>query len=203
MKRLIALMSLFVHGIVLAAYDPFEDCAEVEIKLCVMDERGVPVQGANLIVAYQVAPEKGEAVKGKTDAQGLFRTSGRCNSIVNIEVSKSGFYGTHIRKSVAEAPVGEVVATRRWTRDALPIRVVLKTVRQPERLIVHSVDFKPYPATNEVLKLDLETLEWCPPYGNGKHDDLHLVFDGWRNPSEWLDFHENLSVSLPNCVDGF
>lgn len=32
---------------------------------------------------------------------------------------------------------------------------------------------------------------------------MHLVFDGWRDPKEWFNFHEHFSVSMLNCVDGF
>ena len=203
MKRVLFLAALMFAGGLFAAYDPFDDCADVDVILRVVDERGEPVADANAVVAYQISPEKGEVVKGMTDAQGCYATKGRCNSIVNIEVTKAGFYDSHIRESVAKEPTEKVVATRRWTQVPVQLTVVLKTVRKPIKMTVRSVDFKPYPATNEIVKLDLEMLEWCPPYGRGKHDDLHLVFDGWRNPREWLDFHEHLTVSMPNCVDGF
>ena len=46
-------------------------------------------------------------------------------------------------------------------------------------------------------------LDWCPPYGRGRHDDLHMIFDGKRNPKDWYDFHEHLSIKFPNSADGF
>lgn len=203
MKKFLMFVLLLIRGGVFAAYDPFVDCAKVEMSIRVLDEKDAPVEGANVIVAYQIAPEKGEVDKGKTDSTGYFTTKGRCNSVVNIEIEKTGFYRAHIRESVTKSAIESVVASRRWVQTPLSINVILNRICEPVQLLMHSVDFKPYPATNEVLKLDLETLEWCPPYGNGKHDDLHLIFDGWRNPEEWLDFHEHLEVTMPNCLDGF
>ena len=142
MKRVFFLAALMVAGGVFAAYDPFDDCADVDVILRVIDERGNPVADANTVVAYQISPEKGEVVKGMTDAQGRYATKGRCNSIVNIEVTKAGFYDSHIRESVAKEPTEKVVATRHWTQVPVPLTVVLKTVRKPIKMTVHSVDFK-------------------------------------------------------------
>lgn len=47
-----------------AAYDPFDDCADVDVVLRVVDERGEPVADANTVVAYQISPEKGEMAFG-------------------------------------------------------------------------------------------------------------------------------------------
>lgn len=203
MKSAVFFAAFSICSAMFAAYDPFDDCADVDLEIRVEDERGNPVGDASLVVAYQISSEKGEVDKGRTDVHGLYRTRGRCNSVVNVEASKPGFYVSRVRESVARDSMDWVLKTRRWTHTPLNLNLALKTVRNPVKLTVHSARFKPYPATNEVLKLDLEKMEWCPPYGQGRHDDMHLVFDGRRNPMEWLDFHEHLSISMPNCVDGF
>ena len=79
----------------------------------------------------------------------------------------------------------------------------MKKKRNPVGLAFKFWEYRKFPATNEVVKLDLEMLDWGPPYGRGRHDDLHMVFDGWCNPKDWYDFHEHLSIVFPNCVDGF
>lgn len=64
-----------------------------------------------------------------------------------------------------------VVKTRRFGKKyPILLIVVLKTFAGRLTRIVRSVKFMTYPATNEVVKLDLEMLEMCSPYGCGNHD---------------------------------
>ena len=56
---------------------------------------------------------------------------------------------------------------------------------------------------NEVVRLDLETFKWCPPSGDGRHDDLHLLYEVWQDKGNWLSFCKKLTITAPNCVDGF
>ncbi len=184
-------------------YNPYVDGARAAIRIVVCDERGKPVPNAHLIIGFQQSPERGKTVMGTTDAKGTFCCEEKTTSIVNVWAEKDGYYKTHVRKSVAVRAKKEVIGSRRWSQEPVAIPFVLKAMRNPLKLTCHSVDFKPFPDTNVVVKLDLETLAWCPPYGNGQHDDLHLVFDGWRNPNDWDDFHEHLKIEMPNGADGF
>ena len=203
MKMFLFILVMVVHCVVWAAYNPYVHCADVDLTLRVVDGNGSPVQGVEIAIAYQIADEEAKVARGSSDHAGRLVSSGRSNSIVNIWAKKAGYYETTVRENVAVSPKEEVVRTHRWSSRPVEIELVLKSIRKPVALLRKAVDYKPYPATNEVVKLDLEMLDWCPPYGRGRHDDLHLVFDGWRNPKEWLDFHEHLTVSMPNCVDGF
>ena len=185
------------------AYDPYVDGAKAVLNLTVEDDRGEYVQDALLDVAFQISDIRANVLKGSTDGKGRFRAVGKTIGGVNVWVEKEGYYKTHVRISPCDLAAGRVTQGRRWGVGDIAERLVLKKKRSPVRLTYHSVTFKPFPATNEVVKLDLESLEWCPPYGNGRHDDLHLVFDGWRNPQDWDDYHEHLKVSFPNGADGF
>ena len=49
----------------------------------------------------------------------------------------------------------------------------------------------------------MQTLKWCPPHGDGKIDDIHLVYEEKNNPDSWLNFTRSLEINFPNCADGF
>ena len=59
--------------------------------------------------------------------------------------------------------------------------------------------------TNEVFFLDLESCEWCPPYGNGNHKDMSLLYEAIEHPEDgWgATYWNRLTLSMPNVVDGF
>lgn len=157
------------------------------IDFIVRDEMGRPVPGT-LLTGYGEYSQCG--LHKKTDSGGRVYFPRREYRMSWLQVTKDGYY-----KSCRHEPFA--IGTNKL------VNLMVKRIRNPVRLVHHTMEYKPYPATNEVLKLDLETLDWCPPYGRGKHDDLHLVFDGWRDPKEWFNFRGRLSISMPNCVDGF
>ena len=192
MKTLVCLFSAI--GIVhfAAAYSPIIDGATADVRIKVVDDMGEAVPDATISVTFYTAPEKVDVKRGVTDAQGCFSAKGRC----------IGEAHTWIRKFRIMSDK-EAEQRRKWSNGTVDTVVVLKKKRNPVGLAFKFWEYRKFPATNEVLKLDLEMLDWCPPYGKGRHDDLHMVFDGWRNPKDWYDFHEHLSICFPNCVDGF
>lgn len=206
MKRSIVLLGVGVSLAIaaLAAFNPFVDGALADVRVCVVDDAGAPVPGASVSLVFYTAPQKADVIKGVTDADGVFRSRHLCTEELRVVVRKAEHYETvryapEYRQNTAE----EAARSRRWSKGTVDVPIVLKRRLQPLKLAFHAVDFKPFPCTNEVMKLDLELLDWCPPYGSGKRDDLHLVFDGWRNPQDWDDYHEHLKVAFPNGEDGF
>lgn len=187
-----------------SAYDLLRDGAMADVRFRVVDDLGEPVHDADMSLVFFTAPQKADVVKGKTNKSGFFVVKNRCMEELRVVVRKMGHYEV-VRDSREYRKYGldQVKRTHKWSEGTVDIPVVLKRKRHPIETVLHSVMFKPFPNTNEVVKLDLEMLEWCPPYGNGRHDDLHLVFDGWRNPADWDDYHEHLKAVFPNAADGF
>lgn len=197
----------FVHGAnaVSAAYNPFVDGAMAEIKVFVVDAAGTPVKDATVSVVFLTDVQKVNVVKGRTDDAGCFIAKENCIGEIRLWVRKDGYYDTKKNsiKDFRRLEIDNVIKERSWAKAPVELRVLLKKILSPVRLVSRAVDFKPFPAVNEVLKLDLELLDWCPPYGCGKHDDLHLLYDGKINTDGRGSFYANLDVSFPNCVDGF
>ena len=185
------------------AYNPIIDGALVDLMIKVVDDRGETVSGAKVEVVIYTAPQKTEVKRGETDGKGLFAAKGRSYGEVEVYASKDGYYDTHTGAKFRTLSDKEVEKSRRWSEGTVETEVVLKKVRSPVSTAFHLVDYATIPATNEVVCLDLETFKWCPPYGDGKRDDLHLLYEVWRNPSVWSSFHKKLTISAPNVVDGF
>ena len=184
-------------------YVPIFDGASVKLLLTVVDDYGNPVDHAEMDVVFQVSDERTQVEKGFTDNEGNLRVAGLTIRNVNVWVKKAGFYESHVTINARKCSYEEAVRSRMWAKDELHETITLRRQYAPIRLTAHSLLYKEYPAVNEVLKLDLETLAWCPPYGNGRHDDVHMVFDGWHNPDDPLNFYEHLTLTFPHCADGF
>ena len=203
MKTLVALF--LSVGIVpcTVAYSPIIDGALADVRIKVVDDMGEVVPDATISVTFYTAPEKVDVRRGKTDAEGFFSAKGRCIGEAHAWIRKDGYYETKADPLFRVLSDKDVERMRRWSNGTVETVTTLKKKRNPTALVLHCLEYRKFPATNEVVKLDLERLEWCPPYGNGRHDDVHMVFDGWRNPQDWYDYHEHLSLYFPNCVDGF
>lgn len=202
-KSLLWIFAVGLYGVCAAAYSPIIDGALADVRIRVVDDMGEAVPDATISVTLYTAPEKVDVKRGKTDAEGCFSAKGQCIGEAHTWIRKDGYYETKAEPKFRTLSDKEAEQQRKWSNGTVDTVVVLKKKRNPVDLAFKFWEYRKFPATNEVLKLDLEMLDWCPPYGKGRHDDLHMVFDGWRNPKDWYDFHEHLSISFPNCVDGF
>lgn len=203
MRTIICLWVAIMLAHVASAYSPIIDGALADVRIKVVDDMGEVVPGATISVTFYISPEKVDVKRGTTDSEGCFSARGLCIGEAHVWIRKGGYYETKTDPNFIVLPDKEVRRIHKWSEGTVETVVVLKKKRDPATLVFHFLEYKKFPATNEVVKLDLEMLDWCPPHGNGQHDDLHMVFDGWRNPKDWYDFHEHLSITFPNCVDGF
>ena len=186
------------------AYSPIIDGALADVRIKVIDDMGEAVPDAKVAVVIYTTPDKADTKRGKADAGGCFSAKGRSYGEVEVYASKDGYYDTHTTALFKNLPDKEVEKSHRWSDGTVETKIVLKKKRNPVATAFHSVDYLyPIPATNEVVRLDLETFKWCPPYGDGKHDDLHLFYESWQNPTNWFSYFRKLTISAPNCVDGF
>ena len=205
-RRVITICLSAAIGIVhfAAAYSPFIDGAIADVKIKVVDDRGEAVPDAAISVTFYTAPEKVDIKRGKTDALGYFFASGRCIGEAHLWIRKDGYYETKMKPVFRTLSDTEVERLRKWSSGTVETTATLKKKRNPVTTSFHAVDYLyPIPATNEIVRLDLETFKWCPPYGNGKHDDLHMLYEVWQDQDNWLAFHKKLTITAPNCVDGF
>jgi len=186
------------------AYSPIIDGALADVRIKVIDDMGEAVPDATISVTFYTAPEKVDVKRGKTDADGCFSAKGKCIGEAHVWIRKDGYYETKTAPAFRVLPDKDAERLRKWSNGTVETTATLKKKRNPVTTSFHAVDYLyPIPATNEIVRLDLETFKWCPPYGDGKHDDLHMLYEVWQDQGNWLSFHKKLTITAPNCVDGF
>lgn len=187
-----------------AAYNPYIDCAKAHIRVHVVDDIGDAVADANVSAVFYVGPTKTKVLKKSTNERGLFEAAHLCNGELHLLVTKDGYYDTYYEPKFATASRQQVVSSREWSDGPANIKTVLKKRRNPARLVLKGGTFQElkYPATNVVMGLDLQKFDWCPPYGNGRYDDLQIKYDFWRSPTNWFHVYSHLDMSMTNCLDG-
>ena len=181
-----------------------------EVVLSVTDDSGNMVTNADVSIWFKnfTTPE-GIEVKGKSDADGHFAAAHRTpSSGVFVYVEKDGFYPSSMSASIRDFPdkkeeFERAFARDRWSEKPARLNITIKRIIEPKRLAFHTVNPKKFPVTGKPFGLDLETLEWCPPYGNGRHEDATLVYEAWQDPDRRLRFTRKLTVTMPNAADGF
>lgn len=206
MKRVVLLgivAMLNLCGGAMPHYDPHRDGAQANLMIHVLDESGMPVEAATMCVSFAQGPIEGRDIRGKTDALGRFAAKHKTTGSIWIVAEKEGYYRTRLHIDAQKLPYDRVVSTRTWSMGQDEVPVLLKTIRTPVRLEYCHAHYKPFPLTNEVLKFDLELTDWCPPFGKGVHDDVHMIYDSWKNPDEWAEFHHNLLIEFPHEGDGY
>lgn len=187
-----------------------DDSPIADVTISVYDDSGKPVTNANAGIYFgYFRQEDGVQLQGKTDVSGAFSAQHRTNTgTLMVTVEKEGHYKFREDRFIGPSRLDRarwnaIAETRTWTPDPIRFDVVLKRIVNPKRLTLHSVNPKPFPVIGEPFGLDLETLEWCPPYGNGKHEDATLVYEAWQDPDRRLRFTRKLKVAMPNAADGF
>ena len=154
-----------------AAYSPIIDGAMADVRIKVVDDLGEAVPDATISVTFYTAPEKVDVKRGKTDAQGYFSAKGRCIGEAHTWIRKDGYYETKADPKFRILSDKEAEQQRKWSNGTVETVAVLKKKRNPISLNFSHKQYWAFPVTNEVFFLDLESCEWCPPYGKGKHKD--------------------------------
>lgn len=194
-----------VFGPVFADYNPYYDNALADVRLHLVDEEGTPVCGVTVTAAFYIGDTRTTGLTKETGSDGIVEAKYPCNGEFKVWARKVGYYDT-VLKTTAFITLTEQEATKahRWSNGTVDIRVVLKKKRNPISLVRQNRSYWPIPATNEVVKLDLETLQWCPPYGSGRHADMEVRYEAVENPEEgWsVSYWRRLTLSMPNAVDG-
>ena len=204
MKSFLMFLFLICSCACYADYSPFLNGAKANVKVVVSDENGCVVSNANVRVAFLVEPAKEETVQGRSDNGGVFNASSSlCIGRYTISVFKDGYYDTFVKRSISIQDVDRVVKSRKWAEGEKVEKMTLKRIHKPVKMQQANIINGRFPATNEVLKLDFELLQWCAPYGKGVHDDMHIVYKSESSSDVWLEFSRSLEISFPNAADGF
>ena len=178
--------------------------APATITVTVRDEHGVPVEGALGEAFYSQWSGKPEKISVRSNEHGnlTFQGGGVYEAIFYI--TKEGYYETKGRVQFqlpAEDP------EHFWQRKAWKpthLDVVLKTIRNPIPGWLYAGKVITLPRYDIPLGLDLQLLDWVPPYGEGKHTDVILSFhlvDKQNRQEKWQEI-KGVTFTFPNPGDG-
>ena len=205
MKTLAFLFAAFVFVHSGVAYSPIIDGALADVRIKVVDDMGEAVPDAMISVTFYTAPEKVDVKRGTTDAQGYFSAKGSCIGEAHIWIRKDGYYETKADPKFRILSDKEAERQRKWSNGTVETVAVLKKKRNPIRLKFSHKQYWAFPVTNKVFFIDLESCQWCSPYGNGKNKDMSLLYEAIEHPEDgWgATYWNKLTLSMPNVVDGF
>ena len=206
----LGLFALFtcMNGLVLAAslYErqlQYEG-APATITLTVRDEHGAPVEDALGEAFYSRWSAKSEEISVRSDEHGnlAFQGGGVYEAI--FRVTKEGYYETKGRvlfQLPAEDPE-DFWQRKEW--EPTHLDVTLKTIRNPIPAWLYTGKVIALPRYDIPLGLDLQLLDWVPPYGEGRQTDVILSFhlvDKQNRQEKWQEI-KGVTFTFPNPGDG-
>ena len=200
MRRLLLIVVLGAMGFMPLAYRPDRDGAEADIGITVVDINGKPVAGACARFKFYTTLEDYYFIESKTDAAGRATVKGKTRGEVVVGVGKDDFYFTIQKLEYRKIAWDEAVSSRKWSKETVENKVVLKPVLSPLRMPVHSASFKKPPVTGEPMPYDILAADWCAPYGKGKIKDIEINFFK-ENTTNYVAY-TGMRMLFPNCVDG-
>ncbi len=185
------------------AYSPIIDGALADLKVTVTDDKGVLVPDAEVSFIFYYEASKSKSTKVLTDQNGVAAAQGNCIGEAYVVVRKDGYYKTRIKPPFRLLSVDEACKIKRWSTETVDCTVTLKKKHNPIKMSLHSGNYLTIPVTNSVVFFDLEKFAWCPPYGDGKHKDVEMLYETWQSKEKWNWFWRKLTISFPDCVDGY
>ena len=206
MKRILVSVLLVLAVPATADYNPYRDNAIADVRLHIIDDEGAPVEGVKVTAAFYIGTTETTGLTEVTKHDGIINAKYPCNGEFKIWARKSGYYDTILKTtSFKTLSDKEVITLRRWSKDKVSIPIVIKKMKYPIHLKIKCLEYQRFPVTNEVFFLDLETCQWCPPFGNGKYKDMKLFYEAIEHPEQgWaVSYWKRLTLSMPDVADGF
>lgn len=148
--------------------------AEARLTLRIVDSRGIPVKEAKINGTFLIGDVSGHKVEAVTDEEGVAVIEEKCTYEMLFHVSKDGYYMTTYRHYFS-VPGFDCVKDGRWLPWDPVLEVVLKEVRNPEKMIIANKSLT-FPK-GQTVGFDFEVGDLLSPYGKGMSADISLWFE--------------------------
>ena len=146
------------------------------VSFLVVDDRGVPVQGAAVRGGFWNNGGKGYDFEKATDESGVIAFESKCTGDLNFTITKDGHYQTKLRYWFFKARF-DCVKDGKWIPWNPTIEITLKRKVAPVAMHVHrGIDRLTLPKRDDWMGFDLEHADWVAPYGKGKREDFQVFF---------------------------
>jgi hypothetical protein len=171
---------------------------KASVTVHVVDEAGVPLQGATVGVGFIIPREGGigaseDSKKGLSDHDGLYSATARTVGRVGIKVEMEGYYKT---TDVLEFRTS---SNGKWQPWNLTSKIILKKVVNPVPMYARQVQAE-IPGADAEFGYDLIEADWVAPHGKGKIGDFKFMVE--RRFETYSDYDATLRISFSNLGDG-
>ncbi|MGJ3244203.1 MAG: carboxypeptidase-like regulatory domain-containing protein, partial [Opitutales bacterium] len=164
--KTLLLFVLTVHGL-----------SAVEFRISVVDSNGLPIEGAEVALGFDNAPNIPRYFKrsGKTDEEGLFVTRANANISMSLVATMEGYYKfgypnaqplDFAMRDISE--VFEYTVRMREIKNPIPLLARMNTVNEDEAYHI--------PEKNVWIGFDFQKFDWVKPYGRGETTDIKIKF---------------------------
>lgn len=171
--------------------------AKITIK--VVDEKGKPVQNAEVGVGFGENSQRKESqVHGFTKSDGCFSASGACNSYVGFRVKRSGYY-MFLGHYVFNYENNRLLWWGPWNPE---IKVVMRKIENPVPMYARDTEMSQMniPVAGKNIGFDLIQYDWVKPYGKGKVADFNCTLHVRNNGP--TDAEYNVKITFPGQFNG-
>ena len=209
MKQRIGLILLafslpfIVEAIDASLNDAYLKGADAKIIYKVVDDAGIPVDGATAHIWFRTTYPKLVIDDWivNADSNGMFIAAHRTNDRVSCGIDKEGYYHSSDRIIFSNPKVYEKVIDGKWhpygTTRIVPLRKKknLGKLRVPpdnKRMCRWKIPF-----FDKWIGFDLEVFDWVYPVGAGKYDDVLIQFKS-DVKNQYFDFRFDMDVCFTN-----
>ncbi len=176
------LVACFTKQINAAVSRAFENAchngAEARVEFHVVDDINKPVPNAKVNVFFDMMDRsKGRRIIGDTDTNGVFVAEARTGGVLEIEVSREGYYLTKDEMCFITMGHEHEVDNGKWQPWGMQEKVILRPIRNPVAVRVCPDKWLRTKVLNKWIGFDLERVDFVAPVGSGTVNDLEIKFD--------------------------
>ena len=154
--------------------DAISKGADTLIVLSVVDDGGVPVEGAEIKAVFSFRGGF-RHVQCETGADGNASVHGKTTGDeIVLMISKQGYYGSQIKTSYLRFGENRPVEDGKWQPWGESRKVILKKIKNPVALRQSDLSLM-VPDTNTWFGVDLECGDWVKPHGKGVVADCEVI----------------------------
>ena len=163
--------ALFCSLLILAQVGCVSAQPAQQLKITVRDDRGAPIEDAEVSVHFRPYKGEPEIVTKPTDEGGYVEITGNAPLPPHVFVRKEGFYESRLEKVGVVTPQNAKLplATK-------SLEMVLREALDPRPLAAKDAELE-IPVIGEWVGYDLERGEWLEPYGKGERTDLLFRYE--------------------------
>ena len=168
--------------------EAYQKGAEARVEFKVVDDLGLPVSGATINVFFDMVDRgMGRRIIGDTDTNGVYVAEAKTMGVLEIKVSREGYYSSTDRISFIDMGREHEVKDGRWQPWGLQKKIPLLPVKDPQAHRFGNPDWRRTKALKTWIGFDLAKYDFVKPHGTGDVTDMEVFFDwdgAWR-PREY------------------